>query len=79
MSGLRFSAREVAGSDYTYNAAHEGSVQSGLSDYHCAFTSKFNYLPVRQFLKADMVVRMDSRDWNEKLMNKLSISSHFCQ
>ena len=37
------------------------------------------HLLVRWFLKADMVVRMDSRDWNEKLMNKLSISLHLCQ
>ena len=35
---LHFSAHEVAGSDCTYNAAHEGRVWSGPSDYHHTFT-----------------------------------------
>jgi len=35
--------------------------------------------PVRRFLKVDIVVKIELWDWKEKLMNKLRISSHFCQ
>jgi len=40
---LHFSACAVTGTDYTYNAAHEGSIWSGPSDYHQAFTGMLSF------------------------------------